>query len=401
MHISSRTATAALVWLALFLGASASAAHAAGQPATVTVRVEGFGGETLLPQTQVTTSTTPVAVEGGFCTGTSAGGALFDATHGNWKARLEPEGVEIDGIEGLTFPSFKEHGDAYWAFWLNDQFAEHGACGEDVSNGAAIVFAAQCIAIGPQCPGSATAPDHFLTAGAPSSSSVNVGEPMSIAIGSLNTGSGAPEGTLPQGVVVTAGPVSVIPGARGIATLTFASPGTYTLQARAADSVPSDPRTVCVHNGNDGTCGTLPTAVSGGSSRQSSSSSPAPPYSGPYALVARATGPTDGRVYSRRRAPRLLTGTVTAHTAIASVSISLRRRHGDRCSAYSGVRALFVRARCGQAPFFRVSKAPTFSYLLPNTLAAGRYVLDIEATDVAGNHTSLARGTSRIVFYVR
>ena len=34
-------------------------------------------------------------------------------------------------------------------------------------------------------------------------------------------------------------------------------------------------------------------------------------------------------------------------------------------------------------------------------LAPGRYVLDIEATDVAGNHTSLARGTSRIVFYVR
>ena len=34
-------------------------------------------------------------------------------------------------------------------------------------------------------------------------------------------------------------------------------------------------------------------------------------------------------------------------------------------------------------------------------LPPGRYVLDIEATDVTGNHTSLARGTSRIVFYVR
>ena len=50
---------------------------------------------------------------------------------------------------------------------------------------------------------------------------------------------------------------------------------------------------------------------------------------------------------------------------------------------------------------FKVSTAPSFSYLLPSTLAPGRYVLDIQATDVAGNRTTLARGTSRIVFYVR
>ena len=42
-----------------------------------------------------------------------------------------------------------------------------------------------------------------------------------------------------------------------------------------------------------------------------------------------------------------------------------------------------------------------FRSLLPGGLAPGRYVLDIQATDAAGNHTSLARGTSRIVFYVR
>jgi hypothetical protein len=58
-------------------------------------------------------------------------------------------------------------------------------------------------------------------------------------------------------------------------------------------------------------------------------------------------------------------------------------------------------ARCGEGSFFNVSSDGVFSYLLPSALAPGRYVLDIEAADVAGNHTTLARGTSRTVFYVR
>ncbi|MCW3068353.1 MAG: hypothetical protein JWL67_978, partial [Solirubrobacterales bacterium] len=51
--------------------------------------------------------------------------------------------------------------------------------------------------------------------------------------------------------------------------------------------------------------------------------------------------------------------------------------------------------------FFKVSAAALYSYLLPEALRPGRYVLDIQATDVAGNRTTLARGTSRLVFYVR
>jgi hypothetical protein len=58
MHASSRTATAALICLALSLGAPATPALA-GVPATVTVRVEG-ATETKLLATQVTTTTEPV-----------------------------------------------------------------------------------------------------------------------------------------------------------------------------------------------------------------------------------------------------------------------------------------------------------------------------------------------------
>jgi len=117
--------------------------------------------------------------------------------------------------------------------------------------------------------------------------------------------------------------------------------------------------------------------------------------------VAKITAVAEGHVYSRRHAPRVLAGTVIAHSSVTSVSIALRRRHRNRCSAYSGPRALFVRAACGTASFFQVSRSASFSYLLPAALAPGRYVLDIEATDAAGNRTTLARGTSRIVFYVR
>ena len=118
-------------------------------------------------------------------------------------------------------------------------------------------------------------------------------------------------------------------------------------------------------------------------------------------MVAKAASVIDGHVYRRGRAPRVLGGTVTAHTTVSSVSLELRRRIRGHCSAYDGATEQFVAARCGRGRFFKVSTSSSFSYLLPAALGPGRYVLDIEATDVAGNRTSLARGTSRIVFYVR
>ena len=68
---------------------------------------------------------------------------------------------------------------------------------------------------------------------------------------------------------------------------------------------------VCVHAGNDGTCGT-----------SGSSPGPAPAaggvasfvqrYSGPYALVAGAASVTEGHTYRRGHAPRILSGTILA-----------------------------------------------------------------------------------------
>jgi hypothetical protein len=49
---------------------------------------------------------------------------------------------------------------------------------------------------------------------------------------------------------------------------------------------------------------------------------------------------------------------------------------------------------------FSVSKSASFSYLLPAP-GPGRYVFDVQAVDSVGNRTTLARGTSRIMFSVR
>jgi hypothetical protein len=357
--------------------------------------VEG-ATETKLPATQVTTTTEPVVNDGNpkdFCPGTNAIGAVQLATRGNWSGKWFGGGLVEGKFKGLGYEVATILGEshafasgAFWDFWYDNREATEGPCEHELQPGDQIL-AFPCPETAKEC----------LPLGVEAPSSAGVGEALQVTVKKYSpAGVASPV----SGASIMGAGMPAMSEASGHATVKFSNAGLFTLRVTAPELVRSE-ATICIHNGNDGTCGTLPTAVSGGSSPQSSSSSPAPPYSGPYALVARATGPTDGRVYSRRRAPRLLTGAVTAHTAIASVSISLRRRHGDRCSAYSGVRALFVRARCGQAPFFRVSRAPTFSYLLPSALAAGRYVLDIEATDLAGNHTSLARGTSRIVFYVR
>ena len=116
--------------------------------------------------------------------------------------------------------------------------------------------------------------------------------------------------------------------------------------------------------------------------------------------MAKATGVLDGSAIPAGPAPRLLSGKVSPTPALTSVSLRLRRSYRGRCYAYDGASARFVRSRCGQGSFFKVSTSSGFSYLLPATLARGRYVLDVQATDTAGNNTSLARGSSRIVFYV-
>ena len=177
-----------------------------------------------------------------------------------------------------------------------------------------------------------------------------------------------------------------------------------TLKATQSESVRSNGAVVCVHNGNDGTCGTTITAcpadTSGCEGVHVEKTLPPPPT--PPDL-ARAGGVFNGHVYSRRGAPRILAGSVEVPLGdtLHEVRIALERSFHHRCFAFSGSREAFVRAGCHATRFFDVADTTSFSYLLPARLPAGRYVYDVEAIDNSGHVTKLADGVSHVVFYVK
>ncbi len=387
-----------MVLLAALLGCLVFASTAlAGQPSTVTVRIQGLGGETLLQQTQVTTTTTPIAVEGGgTCEGTTAGGAIYDATGGKWKVKNQPEGIELQGLEGLDLPEFnsKEPSGIYWAFWLENKYAEQGICSQSIASGQHIVVFPQCYATGPMCP-TATAPGNFLTA-APATTTANMGQQVPVTLSALNTETAAVEGALPEGDLLTDGAQTFPPAANGVANVSFSAPGLYTLQAHAPDSVASDPFTICVHNGDDGTCGTPGTAVGGPEIIS-------PPAPIPAPAIARAAGVRNDRTYPHRSAPRILAGNIEipAGGTLREVRLSLQRVARHRCFVLDGARAAFVHAHCGTTRFFKVANTTSFSYLLPARLPAGRYVYEVQAVSDSGALTTLTQGVSRVVFHVK
>jgi hypothetical protein len=391
----SRRLLKALSLCCLLALALAPLAHA-GTPAAVTVHVEGASG-TLLAPTTVTTNTTPVEKDGNpahTCTGTSAAGALEQATSGNWGGTwFTGLGYSAETILGETH-SFEPEAAAnfFWVFWLNNTPSTLGICEVELTPGESVLLFPDCFSESGACP----PPPNPLGIAAPSVA--DAGAPFDVTATSYANATGAPSPAV--GATVSGGGASATTDAQGHATLALGQTGNVQLRVTAPASVPSE-ATVCVHNGNDGNCGFGATSGSGSSGVLGSTTTSAAPYKGPYAVVAHATGVLDDHVYTPATAPRLLRGTAVAHTQIASVLIRLRRTVHGRCFAYNGVSARFVRTRCGGGRFFKVASTPSFSYLLPGALKRGRYVLDIEAVDVAGNHTSLARGSSRVVFYVR
>jgi hypothetical protein len=379
----------ALSLLAVFALSGACVAHAA---AAVTVRVEGIN-QTLLGPTQVTTDAAVSVVKDGnsehSCSGASAAGALQLATGGSWAGEwFSGFGYSAETILGETH-AFEPGAAAnyFWSYWLDNKASSVGICEGELQAGQSILFFPECFSETGACP----APPNPLGISAPAVA--ERGAPIGVTVTSYDNVSGAASPAV--GAAVTGGGAGATTDSAGHATLAIPQAGNIQLQVTAPGSVRTE-ASVCVHDGNDGTCGT--TSPSG-------SSTPAPgvaaAYKGPYAVVAQATGVQDGHFYPRGRGPKVLTGTIATHTSVASVSLKLRRSYRGRCFAYDGVAERFKRARCGEGSFFAVGSAPSFSYLLPAALAPGRYVLDMQASDAAGNRTTLARGTSRIVFYVR
>jgi len=441
--LRTRPARSAAITLALLIAGSALAAlptvASAGTPATVPVRVIGLSGNVLL-NTSVTTNTTPVDKDGNpadTCTGTSALGALNDATQGNWVGAWDGSslGYEVDGIEGLTFPSFSNSPDAYWAEWIGQQgtgttpdqlVSGDGGCadelgpqpsGEAISVANEVLFFAQCDATGPDCPNGATSPDP-LAFTAPSVA--QVGTPIAVEVTKYDNANSfidnpSPAASPASGATVSAGPVSAQTNAQGAATLTFSTTGTFTLQASGAGFVPAQTQTICVHNGNDGNCGTTapptvttPTTNTATSTTTSTTSTAVAGVVGTSvkagpAVAAYAASVLNSHVYATGKGPRTLAGHVTTTGTLKEVRLRLTRNDDGVCSYYDGTTERFHKSKCGvdHGVFFDVGASATFTYLLPSRLGPGRYVFDIEAVDAAGQVSALYHGTSRIVFYVK
>jgi hypothetical protein len=394
MLVSRRfTITFALVCVAGVI----AAANALAGP-TVTVRIEGESG-TLLPQTVVTlNSPEPVSD----CPANSVAAAINLAVNGNWD-----HGESNGGAGNFTETILGEthdftHNSDTWAEWVNGKWGG-GICTDKLETDGDEVL---MIADHEPEPFFSPTVWPLVAAGAPAA--VQAGVPFAVQVSEIRTPAGtfaeAGQGTptpVAGATVGGAGATSSSSDSSGTAMVTLTGAGNVTLRASKPGDAPSAPFVVCVHNGNDGNCGAAASAAPGSSGVLGSTTTSAAAYKGPYAIVATAAGVLDSHVYPLARAPRLLRGTAVAHTQIASVSLRLRRKLHGRCFAYNGITERFARTRCGGGSFFKVASTPSFSYLLPGALARGRYVLDIEATDVAGNRTSLARGSSRLVFYVR
>ena len=184
-------------------------------------------------------------------------------------------------------------------------------------------------------------------------------------------------------------------GPDGKAALTVSERGEHAFKAVKTGAIRSNRASVCVTDGQDGFCGT-------GRPGAPPPAAPGPPAPARDAIApaARIAGIRDKQRFSRARAPRELRFTAPDASGLASLKLRLTRRAGRRCAYLSGSKDRFVGSRCGRAFPFGLATDAT-SFLVPERLGRGRYVLDVLATDRAGNRARLERGRTRVVFSVR
>lgn len=375
------------------------AAQAANGP--VTVRVEGASA-TLIPPTLVATQSTSYTPLGKPkpCPGESAAEA-FDlavlANNTHWEGTFFTFGdYLVTGIAGETHPTGPTDG-SYWSFWYDHAPAQTGICEQLLNPNDEILFFPDCFGT---CPAGFVSPDVL---GMTAPTIAQKGSPIAITVTSYASADGARSPA--SGATVSGTTALSTTGTDGVANLTFPSVGTFVIRANAAHSIRSEPHTVCVHDGNDGNCGT--TAPPGATTTTTTTTGPPPP--------AAASGPDrtpphghlaihEGMRFAHGQGPHLIVGTVDAEpSGLRQVAVRLTRlvAHG-RCEAYDAKRRRFVHAGCGltHARSFSVGHAYDFSYLLPGVLGPGRYTLQVSAVDNAGNQDGPAPGRNRIVFRV-
>lgn len=331
-------------------GLAAPVAHA-GKPAKVNVRVEA--PNRTIVATTVTTTRTKVAKDDNAahtCSGTSAAGALEQATGGNWTASwFDGLGYAVDSIGGVKAPADFS---SYWTLWVNGKSSTTGVCDSELQPRDDVL--------------------EFLCTSTPDfSSCVNL--PLEIRTRSVKSGKVAltvvrlkGDGTSEAvaGALVSGGSKDVKTDAKGRATVALSQTG-GSLRATHTGDVPSA-TLGCAFGDGGGGCSDLDAV----------------------APTLKLKGIKDGATFATGAAPRELSGTARDRGGRATVAFRLTRRAADgTCTHFDGERSKFVKCDGKRAPSVAVGDGPSWSYLLPAKLAAGRYGLLVVATDTAGNQT--------------
>jgi hypothetical protein len=361
--------------LAAGLAVLVLAAPASAAPVTVDLRVEG--STITLFEGPVTTDTRSTidghdgtgphpcdGTSGGGAPGPTVGAALVQAaeqTNSSFAATWNNgfQDFLVTTIAGETH-DFSTTAD-FWGFWFNRGFSSFGVCGTRVATGDEIVMAA------------ATGSESVLALDGPSAA--RRGDTVTLTVTDWTTGDPV------QGATVG----GATTGADGKATITLANAGTQTFKASKAGQIRSNALSMAVVAPDQ------PLPPSGGSGA-------APDRLAP---LAKLLGIADHQTFAKGKGPRTLRASVSDVSGLAAVKLRLTRRSGGRCFYFSGRRQELERTRCGRAFYFKAGEGPDVSYLLPERLGAGRYVLDLAAVDRAGNRSALARGSTRVVFTVR
>jgi hypothetical protein len=364
--------------LAGLAAATLLAAPAFAAPASVTVRVEGEH-QTLVPRTTVSTTETPVAPEPGgtrSCKGTGAMGAIHQATGGDFAGEWGDLGFLLTTVKGeYQYDAYPADPANYWSFWVNYKHMDVGLCDPnfELQEGDDVIVLVDCFSATSACePAQPLRLSNVPPTVAP-------GQPVTVRVDEygLNDPTAFPSVTVSRpaaGATVSGGGQTATTGADGTATLTFPATGPVSIAVTKPNRVRTAGVT-CVTTGNDGNCGTPP-GTPLGTEHPDDKTAP----------KASFTGLPSGKVFSRKRAPRTLRGTVSADpSGIKSVRLSIVRKRGGRCWAFDGASERFERHRCGGSRSFRIGDRAEWSYLLPRRLPRGRYTIRVAAIDNAGN----------------
>jgi hypothetical protein len=330
-----------------------AAAPALAAPVTVDLRIEG--ATRTLFEGPVTTDVRPFNFTGGEpheCGAEVTSGQVIAA------APVTIAGTWNDGFGSPTFDTVAGenvgwNGEKYLVEYKNGARADAGSCETPVGTGDRVVFAF------------AAFEDEVLALSGPAT--VRAGETASLKV--TNAADNTPVAGAKVGPATSA--------SDGTITGSWGEPGVYDLKAEHAEFVRSNRLRVTV------------------------TAADAPPTVNPSPATS-ARDRTPPAATRLRHSSRRLSGSFAADpSGIKMVKLRLTKRLGKRCWYFSGRMERFRRSKCGKGAYFRIGDRADWSYLLPERLTRGRYVLDAIAIDGAFNRTPLARGTTRVVFKVR